>query len=69
MYNITSNVWTWVSGNSTIGANGVYGTKGVASVNNYPGSREAHSMVVHPSMNCLFVFGGFNGGLFAVSSG
>ena len=50
-----------MSGSSTTGAAGVYGTKGVPSVNNFPGSRRAHSMVFHPSMNCLFVFGGHDG--------
>jgi hypothetical protein len=68
MYNITSDVWTWLSGNSTTNVPGVYGTKGVPSVNNYPGSRYAHSMIIHPSMNCLFLFGGHNGGLLHVNS-
>ena len=58
MFNITSQMWTWVSGNNTANAVGVYGTKGVSSANNYPGSRYGHSMVLHPSLNCLFVFGG-----------
>jgi hypothetical protein len=51
-------MWTWVSGSNSVDAVGVYGTKGVPSVNNGPGSRYMHSMVFHPSMNCLFVFGG-----------
>jgi len=58
MFNITSQMWTWVSGNNTVKAVGAYGTKGVPSVSNYPGGRTGHSMVFHPSMNCLFVFGG-----------
>jgi hypothetical protein len=58
MYNITSQMWTWLSGSNTVDAVGVYGTKGVSSVNNYPGSRSGHSMVFHPSLNCIFVFGG-----------
>jgi hypothetical protein len=58
MFNITTQMWTWVSGNNTVDAAGIYGTKGVASVNNGPGSREIHSMAFHPSLNCLFVFGG-----------
>ena len=63
-----------MSGNSTTTVPGVYGTKGVPSVSNYPGSRLRHSMVFHPLINCLFVFGGGgNGastaqGLFDVSS-
>jgi hypothetical protein len=66
MFNITSRLWTWVSGNNTVDAVGVYGTKGVSSANNYPGNRYAHSMVLHPSLNCLFVFGGYGWGMFAV---
>ena len=50
--------WSWISGNSTADVNGVYGTKSVPSVNNFPGSRYAHSMTIHPSMDCMFVFGG-----------
>jgi hypothetical protein len=59
MFDITSQMWTWVSGSDTVGTFGVYGTKGVSSVNNYPGGRGGHSMVFHPLLNCLFVFGGF----------
>ena len=59
MFNITSQMWTWVSGTNTANARGDYGTKGVASVDNYPGARYDHSMVLNPSTNCLFVFGGF----------
>jgi hypothetical protein len=52
-------MWTWVSGNSTTDVPGVYGTHGVPSVNNFPGGRYRHPLVLHPSMNCLFVFGGY----------
>ena len=38
-YNIATNQWTWVSGSNTVGALGVYGTLGVASPSNVPGSR------------------------------
>ena len=48
-----------MSGNNTVTAVGVYGRIGVPSANNYPGSRNGHSMVFHPSMNCFFVFGGY----------
>jgi len=62
-----------VSGGNTVNTYGVYGTKGVASVNNYPGSRYMHPMVFHPSLNCLFVFGGYgyataDSGMFPVIS-
>ena len=32
--------WTWVSGASTVDANGVYGTEGVTASSNSPGARE-----------------------------
>jgi hypothetical protein len=38
-YNIASGNWTWMSGSNVIDQTGVYGTKGVASVNNVPGAR------------------------------
>ena len=47
-----------MSGSNTDDVFGAYGTKGVPSVNNFPGGRSDHSMVFHPSTNCLFVFGG-----------
>ncbi|TFG11024.1 MAG: hypothetical protein EU535_07865, partial [Promethearchaeota archaeon] len=38
-FNITSKEWAWMSGNETINAKGVYGTKGVSDVLNCPGAR------------------------------
>ena len=57
MYNINTAQWTWLSGNTTA-VYGVYGTKGVPSTNNYPGSRTGHSMVFDASLNCLYMYGG-----------
>jgi hypothetical protein len=37
MFNISSSEWTWVSGSNTDDVFGAYGTKGVPSVNNFPG--------------------------------
>jgi hypothetical protein len=64
MYNIPSNQWVWLSGSNTVNVAGVYGIKGVPSVNNYPGGRRVHSMALHPTLNCIYVFGGytFSGG-------
>jgi len=31
-----SGMWTWISGDSAVGAPGVYGTQGIPSVNNHP---------------------------------
>lgn len=40
-YNITTNQWTWVSGDSVANAFGIYGTKGVSNTTNTPGARQA----------------------------
>jgi hypothetical protein len=42
-YNISTNQWTWVKGDNATSINGVYGTKGVASNSNKPGSRYRQS--------------------------
>ena len=39
-YNASTNQWTWVSGSNEPGANSVYGTLGVSTVSNQPGSRK-----------------------------
>ena len=51
--------WTWLSGNNIINELGIYGTQGVASVNNRPGARNGHSMVMHLTEQLIFVFGGY----------
>lgn len=38
-YNIASGNWTWMSGSNVTNQTGVYGTKGVPSLNNVPGAR------------------------------
>jgi hypothetical protein len=58
MYNITSSQWTWVSGNSVPNVAGVYGSNGIASATNYPGSRYSHDMIMDLINNRLFLFGG-----------
>lgn len=40
-YNSSTNMWVWVSGANAIGQAPVYGTKGVASAANSPGSRHS----------------------------
>jgi hypothetical protein len=59
MYNISSAQWTWLAGNNTARVPGVYDTKGIASVNNYPGARASHSMVFDDNLNCFYLFGGY----------
>jgi hypothetical protein len=56
MYNITSNQWTWLSGNGTIDVFGSFGTKGASSSINYPGGRACPTMAL--LLNSLYVFGG-----------
>ncbi|MFX0132705.1 MAG: kelch repeat-containing protein [Candidatus Hodarchaeota archaeon] len=56
-FNITSNEWTWMSGNKTADENGTYGTKGVPDIANYPGAREIPVSWTDMDGN-LWVFGG-----------
>jgi N-acetylneuraminic acid mutarotase len=53
----TTTEWTWVSGSDTPNAVGVYGTQGVASANNVPGSRKSAVSWLDSSGN-LWLFGG-----------
>jgi len=50
--------WTWVSGPNLANQAGVYGTKGVAAPENYPGGRYRPGTVFDSSGN-LWVFGGY----------
>jgi hypothetical protein len=59
IYNISSGQWAWLSGNNTGFVPGVYGQKGVPSLNNYPGCRYDQSTVLDETMNCIYVFGGY----------
>jgi hypothetical protein len=49
--------WTWVSGSSLAGQNGVYGTKGVAAASNVVGARQ-NAISWIDSSNNLWLFGG-----------
>jgi N-acetylneuraminic acid mutarotase len=53
----SAKTWTWVSGSSTVGAQAVYGTVGVAATGNVPGSRSAAVGWIDSSGN-LWLFGG-----------
>lgn len=52
---VTSN-WTWMAGSETTGDAGVYGTRGVPSVNNIPRARQG--AVAWASTCSLYLFGG-----------
>lgn len=56
-YQISNNTWTWISGDTTRNRLGVYGTQGVSSSSNIPGSRDQHGMWSDLSGN-IWVFGG-----------
>jgi hypothetical protein len=53
----TVSEWTWMSGSSTAGAAGVYGTRGVASASNVPGGRTGSVRWIDSSGN-FWLFGG-----------
>ncbi len=57
-FNITLKEWTWMSGAKTIDQNGVYGTKGVSHIANYPGSRWGSVSWTDTDGN-LWLFGGY----------
>eukprot|EP00158_Paraphelidium_tribonemae_P005886 Partr_v1_DN27573_c2_g1_i3_m30147 len=60
--------WSWISGNSTANAVGVYGTMGYSSQNNYPGARQSHTMIYHDKLNLLILSGGYGYGFTMTSS-
>ncbi len=53
----TNSQWTWMSGDSTFNQPGVYGTQGITSQGNKPGSRENASSWID-SENNLWIIGG-----------
>ncbi len=63
VFNPTSKEWTWMSGSSTLGANGgqsgVYGTLGTPAASNVPGGRGGSVSWIDGSGN-LWLFGGFD---------
>jgi N-acetylneuraminic acid mutarotase len=54
----SSSQWTWVGGSSLGNANGVYGTKGLASSSNIPGARY-QGVSWSDSSGCFWLIGGF----------
>ena len=56
-YNINTNQWTWIGGGDIVGQNGVYGSKGLSAVSNFPGGRY-QSNTWKDSKNNLWLFGG-----------
>jgi N-acetylneuraminic acid mutarotase len=56
-YSTVTLQWTWVSGTDTVGAQGVYGSKGMAAAGNMPGARSNEISWSDYSGN-LWLFGG-----------
>ena len=57
-YDITSNQWTWIKGDSVINLQGQYGTTGTANNSNKPGSRYG-SIAWKDNSGKLLLFGGY----------
>jgi PKD repeat protein len=58
-YDITTSMWTWVSGSATGNAVGVYGIKGVSDPANAPGGRQGSHAYKDLSGN-LWLLGGYS---------
>jgi N-acetylneuraminic acid mutarotase len=56
-YNLSSGLWTWMSGSNAVAAAGVYGTKGIAAPANVPGQRSRGVPWIDMGGN-LWLFGG-----------
>jgi hypothetical protein len=56
-YDPATNMWTWMKGDSTQNHIGIYGTQGVASLSNQPGSR-IYGMTWTDATGNLWLFGG-----------
>lgn len=57
-YRPTDGLWTWMHGDSTLGAVGVYGTLGVADPANTPGRRYENSATWRANDGTLWLYGG-----------
>ena len=63
MFNTTTKVWTWVSGDNTVNQPGVYGTQGEGAVSNKPGARNSGVSWIDSSGG-LWLFGGIGSDAF-----
>lgn len=57
-YDLNSNEWTWLSGSNTPSQPGMYGEKGIADVNNHPGSRYGGCLWIGEN-DAIYIFGGY----------
>ena len=58
LYNVTSGLWTWVSGSNVRNQYGTYGSLGVTTDTNIMGSRSSFAADIDVSNQTLLVFGG-----------
>ncbi len=58
-YNIGTNTWTWMNGDSTLDQPGIYGVKGVADANNVPGGRATYTKWIDAAGD-FWMFGGYD---------
>jgi len=56
-YDVTTNIWTWISGSKTESQKGTYGSKGVPHSSNIPGARFRSISWIDTTGN-LWLFGG-----------
>ncbi len=59
-YDISTNEWTWMSGSNSVYQYGVYGTQGIPSIFNIPGSRWETTANWTDVNGDLWLFGGYN---------
>jgi hypothetical protein len=57
-YTISTNEWTWIKGNDAIDQVAVYGTQGIADINNNPGARYGSRTWTDATGN-LWLYGGY----------
>jgi len=56
---MNDSTWTWMSGSNITNSTGVYGEKGIVSVENVPGARIGAAGWYDGSTQELWLFGGF----------
>ncbi|MFI5148740.1 MAG: kelch repeat-containing protein [Bacteroidia bacterium] len=52
------NMWVWMNGSTSYGVAGIYGVKGIPSINNYPGGRGVGASSWTDQAGNLWLFGG-----------
>ena len=60
-YDVSTNLWTWIRGTNTVESPNIYGTQGVADINNRPGARSG-ALFFTDRRGYLWLFGGGTSG-------